>query len=165
MTDTIIKKLVITSSLSLSSLLGSNRSCKKVTIEITIGEQDNKAELNCTKRCPIKINNTEKHFKNSDKSTNVSIIIFSSLLIFNHYNAELLHSPRSDRITPASTREWYSDTVVLRWCRIRLIVVLGGMFYDLAVSILTFFDLLLNRFLQLHKQAIAKKQRCRPKSV
>jgi len=36
----------------------SNSSCKKVKIEITIGEQDNyKAELNSTKRCPFKINN------------------------------------------------------------------------------------------------------------
>jgi len=38
--------------------ISSNSSCKKVKIEITIGEQDNKAELNCTKRCPFKINNT-----------------------------------------------------------------------------------------------------------
>jgi len=38
--------------------ISSNSSCKKVKIEITICEQDNKAELNCTKSCPFKINNT-----------------------------------------------------------------------------------------------------------
>jgi len=36
----------------------SNISCKKVKIEITIGQQDNKAGINCTERCPFKINNT-----------------------------------------------------------------------------------------------------------
>jgi len=36
-------------------------------------EQDNKAQLNCTKRCPFNINNTYKHFKNSYKSINLTV--------------------------------------------------------------------------------------------
>jgi len=50
----------------------SNISYNKVKIEITIGEHDNKEEINCTKCCPFKINNTSKHVKNCDKSTNMS---------------------------------------------------------------------------------------------
>jgi len=38
--------------------ISSNISYNKVKIEITIGEQDNKAEINCTKSFPFKINNT-----------------------------------------------------------------------------------------------------------
>jgi len=39
-------------------VISSNISHKKDKIEITIGEQDNKAELDCFKRCPFEINIT-----------------------------------------------------------------------------------------------------------
>ena len=57
---------------SCSIIIVSSISFKKVTIETTFGEQDNNTDSNCTERCPFEIINTQKNFKNSDESNNLT---------------------------------------------------------------------------------------------